>query len=277
MKINILESSGSPFNFASSSGMEHDNNPLKFEWCHDKDSDSPCIVWMDYNHRGGFTYTGNKKKFLWLCESHNISGPQHFDVLCNVNDFIEGYDCIFTHDKEILNLDHPNIKYAPNASNKQWIKEDGIHKKSKLISMINSGKNLSDGHKLRNYITEKYLDKIDLYGRNSNPIDKKEQGLNDYMFSFVVENGSYSTYFTEKILDCFATGTIPIYWGSPDIGEYFNIDGIVLLDDEFDISILNEDFYNNKLDAIKDNFERCMKQNIADNVIYDLVLESLNE
>ena len=43
-------------------------------------------------------------------------------------------------------------------------------------------------------------------------------------------------YFTEKLLDCFATGTIPVYLGAPDIGKVFNIDGIITLSDEFDIS-----------------------------------------
>ena len=34
------------------------------------------------------------------------------------------------------------------------------------------------------------------------------------MFSVCIENDVYDTYFTEKILDCFATGTIPIYKGT---------------------------------------------------------------
>jgi hypothetical protein len=25
---------------------------------------------------------------------------------------------------------------------------------------------------------------------------------------------------TEKIVDCVITGTVPIYWGAPNIGEY---------------------------------------------------------
>ena len=33
--------------------------------------------------------------------------------------------------------------------------------------------------------------------------ENKEVGLCDYMFSVVIENGIYETYFTEKILDCF--------------------------------------------------------------------------
>ena len=55
------------------------------------------------------------------------------------------------------------------------------------------------------------------------------------MFSIAIENASYETYFTEKLLDCFATGTIPVYYGAPDIGDYFNKDGIIDLSEEFDV------------------------------------------
>ena len=34
-------------------------------------------------------------------------------------------------------------------------------------------------------------------------------------------------YFTEKLLDCFLTRTVPVYWGCPDIYEYFDLDGII--------------------------------------------------
>ena len=59
----------------------------------------------------------------------------------------------------------------------------------------------------------------------------KEDGLCDYMFSVAIENGEYETYFTEKILDCFATGTIPVYLRAPDIENHFNMDGIITLSD----------------------------------------------
>ena len=36
--------------------------------------------------------------------------------------------------------------------------------------------------------------------------------------------------FTEKLIDAFLTGTIPLYWGCPTIGEFFDMDGILLFD-----------------------------------------------
>ena len=81
----------------------------------------------------------------------------------------------------------------------------------------------------------------------------------------VVENGFYESYFTEKILDCFASGTIPVYMGSPDIDNYFNSEGIIPLTEEFDVS---EDIYYDKMEAIKDNLERVRQYEILEDFIY---------
>jgi hypothetical protein len=91
------------------------------------------------------------------------------------------------------------------------------------------------------------------------------------MFSVAIENGFYESYYTEKILDCFATGTIPVYKGTPDIGNFFNSDGIIDLSQEFEVS---EEIYYNKMDAIKDNLERVKKIEVLEDFIlstYDIV------
>jgi len=41
-----------------------------------------------------------------------------------------------------------------------------------------------------------------------------------YEFCLCYENSSFPGYITEKIFDCFATGTIPIYRGAPDIDSF---------------------------------------------------------
>ena len=141
----------------------------------------------------------------------------------------------------------------------------------KLISMICSGNNVTSGHKYRNNLMADLKNKnlsIDFYGRSHNPFQKKEEALADYCFSFVVENGKYSDYYTEKIMDCFALGTIPIYYGSPDIGSRFDSEGIIILDSEFDINSLTIDLYYSKLDHIKNNFDLEKKTVIADDELF---------
>jgi len=75
------------------------------------------------------------------------------------------------------------------------------------------------------------------------------------MFSIAIENCQHPTYTTEKLHDCFATGTIPVYLGAPDVDSVFNGDGIIYLDDGFSIQDLSEDLYYSRMDAIRENLK----------------------
>lgn len=76
-------------------------------------------------------------------------------------------------------------------------------------------------------------------------------------------------------MDCFATGTIPIYHGTPEVGKMFNENGIIILDDRFNFEDLTPELYFSKMDAIKDNFERCINHQTSDDFIYERILESI--
>jgi hypothetical protein len=53
----------------------------------------------------------------------------------------------------------------------------------------------------------------------------KEQ-MFDCMFHICIENTSIPNYFSEKILDCFLTKTVPLYIGCPNIGDFFDVRGL---------------------------------------------------
>ena len=205
-------------------------------------------------------------KYAWILESAAIL-PQITEYARTVgkDKILDTFDTIFTHNQALLNIS-PKFKWVPAQGT--WIKEPKVYDKSKMISMIASNKNMCEGHRDRLEWVErlKDVDGIDFFGRGfDTEIDTKEEGLCDYMFSVAIENASYETYFTEKLLDCFATGTIPVYYGAPNIGDYFNKDGIIDLTDEFDVS---EELYYSKLDAVKDNLERTKKMEILEDFIW---------
>ena len=240
--------------------------------------ESDYITW-DYNSRSndisffiddaiiyGFQENISKINFGWILESKYIT-PQINDIcLKNLNLLKTKFKNIFTHNQELISLDNDFFKFLP--ANGTWIDDIGIRKKNKLASMIASNKNFTNGHRIRLNIAKTYADQIDLFGRGFNEIQKKEQGLEDYMFSIVVENGLYKSYFTEKILDCFAVGTIPIYLGTPDIYNFFDMDGIIILDNLFDIKNLTPDLYYSKLNAISKNCEIVKNFNVAEDWLY---------
>lgn len=209
------------------------------------------------------------KKYGWLLESAQIKPNVIDDVKKNYLHYVREFDAIFTHNKEICSLHH-KFKYAPLYGS--WIPEPKLYDKTKLVSMICSNKVMCSGHQNRLSWAQKLQGSVDFFGRGFNEIENKEDGLVDYMFSVAIENASYNSYFTEKIQDCFATGTIPIYYGSPDIGEHFNPNGIITLTDDFDVSKLTSEIYYDKIDAVKENFEIVKNQLINEDNIYKTYL-----
>ena len=70
------------------------------------------------------------------------------------------------------------------------------------------------------------------------PEDETEYGdryypyLQQYKFMICFENTKKKNYVTEKLLNAYAAGTIPIYWGTPDVLNWFNPKAFLYLEDE---------------------------------------------
>lgn len=203
--------------------------------------------------------------YCWLHESKSIIPKVYSYAKDNVDKLKQMYKLVLTHDYELIKLDRDLFKFVPACG--YWIDIPFLHKKTKLLSFISSNKCWTNGHNYRLSWVEKLKNKCDLYGRGFNEIQKKEEGLVDYMFSVAIENGKYDAYFTEKILDCFATGTIPVYYGTEKISEYFNPDGIIMLSDDFDPAQLNKELYESKSKAVKDNFNIVLNYNTVEDWI----------
>lgn len=61
--------------------------------------------------------------------------------------------------------------------------------------------------------------------------------IGQYKFIICCENTKMETYSTEKIVNPYLSGTIPIYWGSENIKNIFNIETMLFLEDETEKSI----------------------------------------
>lgn len=92
-------------------------------------------------------------------------------------------------------------------------------------------------------------------------LGENKKPLFDSMFHISIENTSIKHYFSEKLLDCFHTRTIPIYYGCINIGEYFNIYGMILVNSVDDIirecNKLTPELYEGMFPAVEDNYQRA--------------------
>jgi hypothetical protein len=91
---------------------------------------------------------------------------------------------------------------------------------------------------------------------NPLPTGEKED-LFYSMFHLCVENQQVRHYFTEKLIDPMLTYTIPVYWGCPNIGSYFHIEGMILFDsvDELipKLNSLTMDDYDDMMEYVEKN------------------------
>ena len=223
------------------------------------------------------------------------------------NAVIENYnkfDVILTFDRELLKL-LPNAVFLPPTEVTQFNRLPNpyghppyksplidtyelpdsalqIYPKSKLVSAVVSTKAFLPGHVKRLNFVRAIEHKIDLFGRGIKELPSKLDGLRDYMFSVAIENVSCDdNYFSEKIIDCFLTGTIPIYHGCIHIGEFFDERGILSFQtqEELDaiIDSLSLEKYNSMLEYAKINYEKCYEWPLNNDMLYDMYYKKIIE
>ena len=191
----------------------------------------------------------------------------------------KNFDVILTHDDEIL-------KACPNARlyvwGTSWISplvynSINLSRKQPKVSCITGRKAQTDGHvfRLALYRNQKHIEAPITWYRSSkddpvipvvgynNPLlgDSKDDLFLDYQYSVVIENTRQNNYFTEKLLDCLITKTIPIYYGCPNISNWFDTRGWIILDtpsvNEFKAKCRYLPQYNRYLLVIQANYERA--------------------
>lgn len=254
------------------------------------------ILWDRYNialkthfyiHENIFdkTYACNNKIGV-LRESEEII-PEYYALAMKKPEVIGQFTKILTHSERILDR-YENAEFAPACS--VWygtktyggnMSSDNYQRKTKNISVIASAKEMCELHRIRGDIARHYKNdpRVDAFGAAvGNYIPHKADALENYRYSIVLENSVTSYYFTEKILDCFASMTVPIYVGATKIDEFFNADGIIKVDKRQLSDLANIDKivnfcgaedYLSRIDAIIDNYKRVQDYLCYEDYIYN--------
>lgn len=200
---------------------------------------------------------------------HRLDTKSHkFKTLITSDPSYKNYDCV----------------YMTKPCAPSWIsKEDSdIYKKTNLVTYITSTKTFTPLQQKRVEVAEQLLKQnVPVFGRGIYDFDNKLDVLKTFKFCVVIENGIYENYHTEKILDCFRTGTVPIYLGDPKISDHFDPNGIcqVTSTDEIPkvVEHLNETMYKNMLPAIHSNFSKALRyDNTPEAILKDFLNNSLN-
>ena len=225
------------------------------------------------------------KKYGMLCESRSIV-PYDYQIFNKHKNLDKDFDLIFTFDEHILNK-YSNARFAPATG--VWygltpkgggtISDMAFKYKHLNISFISSNKHKCDLHIKRIKLAKKLKSKgiVDCYGNfdGSSQFANKAVTLENYRYQIVFENDIAPYYFTEKILDCFASMTVPIYIGATQISNFFNSDGIIQMNinaleniQKILANCTEQDYYQ-RLPAILDNYERVKEYYNISEYLYD--------
>ena len=118
--------------------------------------------------------------------------------------------------------------------------------------------------------------KVDMggkYNNNVGNITNKIEFFSKYKFTIAMENTEADGYVSEKIIDSFLSGSIPIYYGDYMIDEYINPNSFILVRGEKDM--MDKINYIKTLDNNDTLYKKILKENIFinKNISYNIIRE----
>jgi hypothetical protein len=229
----------------------------------------------------------SKKIFLQI-EPNEISGVYDYIIKNH-----KKYDLVLCWSDEILKTCENSV-FLPYGDS--WIDnyDFTIPKKFSVSSLIGNKlltENHGVRHKLINLPSTVTNIGFDLYNSRNSP--KNILGLKTIsegffkdelfynQFHICIENFSQKNWFTEKIVDCFRTKTVPIYIGCPNIGDFFDVNGIMLVN-SFEhlvetLSRIDENTYQSMIDSIENNYNLSEKYINYRKNLGEKILDFLNK
>lgn len=213
-----------------------------------------------------------------------------------VRKYHSNFDLIITSDESLNDL--PNTEFMIFGDN--WVSKMPKQKKFSISYLHSVGVKADwDGYILRDEIWRERNRltspaKFDFWYSNRRPpcisqIEKTDQSYPDddkdlvyeSMFSLCIENIREKNYFTEKLIDPLSTATIPIYYGCNNISDFFDLNGIIIINNLSELSEivkqLTPDFYWEKLSALQKNMELARKYHFGFSRVREIIEKRYHE
>ena len=145
---------------------------------------------------------------------------------------------------QVKNIDIPSKKFCA------WVVSNGGGTERNLFfDKLSQYKVVDSGGSFRNNV--------------GGPVADKLEFLSHYKFSICFENSKTQGYISEKLVDAFEAGTIPIYFGDDTILELLNNNSYIHVKDESE--------FDEKIELIKkiDNNDTLYQQMIREKIVLD--------
>jgi len=271
LKIKIIDSSGAPCNSPCGAFDSEVSKYIEWDWNVSPNED---LVFYTDNNLTKVNVEGHKKRIAWLVEPY-VKQPHNYKWISENNHL---FDYVLVNEKTLLDRGENFIFYPFGSC---WLepKDRKFYNKSKLISIVCSSKRNVPDHFKRHELIQRWGNHIDVMGRGYTPIDNILDGLKDYAFHIAMENMRRDFHFSEKLINPIMTGTIPIYWGMPSIGDYFDTRGMIIMNDIEDFpkiyNELGEKLYKDMLPYAQTNFEIAKQYTFQENWMYENIFKKM--
>lgn len=200
---------------------------------------------------------------------YQLEPPEVLDIVQPLIDNHKYYDLILAWNEEVLSVCPNALKFLFGTCRWSENPEDDcdVSKKKFEVSYLTSAKTMCAGHRFRHHIYNSMPERVGglhVVRHMSPPVlECKRPMLYPFQYSIVMENARHRNWITEKLIDCLVSRTVPIYWGCPNVGEFFDDSGILKFDTYEDLTKvlagLTPDSYSSYLKAIEHNLHEAMK------------------
>ncbi len=257
-----------------------------------KNDDTCKFIIKGHGNKPHPIWNDKKKKYIYFSGESYIPSKSKFET--------EGLYIITTINNNLNSIYYPYVLNSPYLyKERKYINNDRKY----LLAYCSK-----NGVKLRQEIFNLFVEKTSSelchslssccgkYPNTKKPRVKGQwndialiEAYKDYKFVIAMENKYHNGYVTEKILNAFYSGAIPIYWGSSKADEFFNknafinvsdfnsldecVEHVINMDEIKIKEMLKEPIYNEKNDLI--NLMNDNYNNNNDNIILKEYLHKL--
>jgi len=243
---------------------------LEFDLHHEKQLE----LWVD-------KYPPNQKQSPEVIRIGIFIEPPEIRNVIGLQTKTNHFDYILTHDQDLLDSRDNCFLYEFGGC---WTRDYNFNEKKFGVSTLIGGKKMSHGHHLRGSVFDKAreinIPKDIWISKNyppknpgiGNPVlSGPKSHMFDHQFHICIENVKRDNWFTEKLLDCLYTKTVPIYFGCPNIGNWFDERGFIIVNSAQEIidacNRLDGSSYEKYLNFVEINFETAKKyMDVAENI-----------
>ena len=196
-------------------------------------------------------------------DNHSQQFIKQFGSVITTQDSIQGSNVIFQQ---------VGIPWSINKSIDYLFKET-ISEKTKFISIVTSNKTYTKGHRNRidcaMKIKRYFGSYVDLFGRGFSYFDDKWDVVSPYRYHISIENSVEKNYLSEKIFDPILAYSLPIYYGCPNISDFFNLPEYLQIRDlncfdtikkKIKFIIENDHIYENNLKFLSDSRIKILEE-----------------